>query len=194
MSTQQPTQTIAATGNPQPSSEGGGGGGRGGGGGGGGGRGAAAGGATAGGGGNAKLLGTEPPAFTGNQQDINRFLSDLQGYMSLNRRNQSIALHIVRIHLVLSFITEEEVCNWKDKMRVWADAPGTPNNQNSWNQFLEQFRAKYANTQRSEQACTKIEEIHMKSNNIDQYIMDFTSLANDTGYHLEGESTKQAFV
>ena len=41
---------------------------------------------------------------------------------------------------------------------------------------------------------TKIEEIHMKNNNVNQYIMDFTSLANNANYHLEGESTKRAFV
>ena len=34
----------------------------------------------------------------------------------------------------------------------------------------------------------------MKNNNVNQYIMDFTSLANNANYHLEGESTKRAFV
>ena len=34
----------------------------------------------------------------------------------------------------------------------------------------------------------------MKNNNIDQYITDFISVANDAGYHLEGESTKRIFV
>ena len=79
-------------------------------------------------------------------------------------------------------------------MRVWADAPGTPDNQDSWDQFLDQFRAEYADTQRSERARTKIEELHMKNNQIDQYITDFISLANDANYHLEGESTKRTFV
>ena len=192
------TQTIATTGNPQPSS-GGGGGGRGGGGGeggggGGGGGGAAAGGAAAGGGGNAKLLGTEPPAFNGNRQDVDRFLSDLQGYMSLNRNNANIASFIIRIHLALSFITGEEVRNWKNRMRVWADDPATLDHQDSWDQFLEQFRAEYADTQKAERARTQIEDMHMKNNNIDQYITDFISMANDAGYHLEGESTKRTFV
>ena len=104
------TQTIAATGNPQPAPGGGGGGGGGGGrGGGGGGGGAAARGAAPGGGGNAKLLGTEPPAFNGNRQDVDQFLLDLQGYISLNRNNASITSFIVRIHLALSFITGENV-------------------------------------------------------------------------------------
>ena len=84
--------------------------------------------------------------------------------------------------------------NWKDRMRVWADNPGTPNHQDSWDQFLEQFRAEYADTQKAERARTQIEELHMKSNNIDQYITDFISLASDAGYHLEGESTKRTFV
>ena len=181
MTTQQQsssTQTIAATGNPQPSS---GGGGEGSGGGGEGG-GSGGGGAAAAAGANTKLLGMEPPAFNGNRQDVDRFLSDLQGYMSLNRNNMAIASFIIRIHLALSFITGEEVHNWKDHMHAWADAPGTPDHQDSWDQFLEQFRAEYTDTQRAEHARTKIEEIHMKSNNIDQYITDFIS---DTGLTVE---------
>ena len=34
----------------------------------------------------------------------------------------------------------------------------------------------------------------MKGNNVNQYITDFIGLANDAGYHLEGESTKRTFV
>ena len=114
--------------------------------------------------------------------------------MSLNRNNTNIASFIVRIHLALSFITGEEVRNWKDRMRVWADDPATPDHQDSWDQFLEQFRAEYMDTQKAERARTQIEDLHMKSNNIDQYITDFISMANDAGYHLEGESTKRTFV
>ena len=114
--------------------------------------------------------------------------------MSLNRNNTNIASFIVRIHLALSFITGEEVRNWKNRMRVWADDPATIDHQDSWDQFLEQFRAEYADTQKAERARTQIEELHMKSNNIDQYITDFISTANDAGYHLEGESTKRTFV
>ena len=79
-------------------------------------------------------------------------------------------------------------------MHTWADAPGTPDHQDSWDQFLEQFRAEYTDMQKAERARSQIEEIRMKSNNIDQYIMDFISLANDADYHLEGESTKRAFI
>ena len=79
-------------------------------------------------------------------------------------------------------------------MRIWADDPATIDHQDSWDQFLEQFRAEYADTQKAERARTQIEELHMKNNNIDQYITDFISTANDAGYHLEGESTKRTFV
>ena len=114
--------------------------------------------------------------------------------MSLNRNNANIASFIVRIHLALSFITGEEVRNWKNRMRVWADDPATLDHRDSWDQFLEQFRAEYADTQKAERARTQIEDMHMKNNNIDQYITDFISVANDAGYHLEGESTKRTFV
>ena len=114
--------------------------------------------------------------------------------MLLNRQNTALASFIVRIHLALSFITREEVHNWKDCMCIWADAPRTPDHQDSWDQFLEQFRVKYADTQHAVCARTRIEDIHIKGNNIDQYITDFISLANDAGYHLDGEGTKRAFI
>jgi hypothetical protein len=70
--------------------------------------------------------------------------------MSLNQLNNHLASYITRIHLALSFISREEVRNWKDRMHVWADDVLTPDNMDTWNQFIDQFKAKYADSQKPE--------------------------------------------
>jgi hypothetical protein len=75
-------------------------------------------------------------------------------------------------------------------MRIWADDLLTPDNQDTWNQFIDQFKAKYADSQKPERACSEIEKIMLKGTNIDQYITDFISLASDANYHLEADGTK----
>jgi hypothetical protein len=46
-------------------------------------------------------LGAEPRDFSGDRLDVDRFLSDLQGYMDLNSLSQQLASFKTRIHLSL---------------------------------------------------------------------------------------------
>ena len=73
------------------------------------------------GGGGSKLLGAEPRDFSGDRLDVDRFLSDLQGYISLNGTNPLLASYKTRIHLSLSFISGAQVRQWKDRMRTWTE-------------------------------------------------------------------------
>ena len=161
-------------------------------GGGGGGGGGAGGGAGAGGGGS-KLLGAEPRDFSGDRLDVDHFLSDLQGYMDLNSLNQQLASFKTRIHLSLSFISGAQVRQWKERMRLWVRNPMVDDNEATWVQFIDLFKAQYADTQKGERARTSIETITMKNMDVDQYISDFIDLATEVDYHLEAEGTKRVF-
>ena len=143
-----------------------------------------------GGGGGSKLLGAEPRDFSGDRLDVDRFLSDLQGYISLNENNPLLASYKTRIHLSLSFISGVQVRQWKDRMRAWTEDPAIDDNHNTWDQFLDQFRAQYADTQKGERARMTLERFAMKGLDVDQYTSDFIDLANDAEYHLEAEGTK----
>jgi hypothetical protein len=79
-------------------------------------------------------------------------------------------------------------------MRVWADDLLMPDNIDTWNQFIDQFKAEYADSQKPERARSEIEKIVLKGTNIDQYITDCISLASDANYHLEADGTKRAFL
>jgi hypothetical protein len=124
---------------------------------------------------------------------VDRFLSDLQGYIDLNSLNQQLASFKTRIHLSLSFISGAQVRQWKERMRIWVRNPMVDDNEDTWNQFIDLFKAQYADTQKGERARNSIESITMKNMDIDQYITDFIDLATEADYHLEAEGTKRAF-
>ena len=63
-----------------------------------------------------------------------------------------------------------------------------------WDQFLAQFRAKYADTQRGDRARETIDNIKMKGIAIDQYISDFIRLAKDAQYDLGATGTWRFFL
>jgi hypothetical protein len=86
------------------------------------------------------------------------------------------------------------VRQWKDRIRAWAENPAVDDNHDTWDQFLVQFKAQYADTQKSERARTTIETIALKNNDIDQFISDFIDLATEAEYHLEAEGTKRIFL
>jgi hypothetical protein len=70
------------------------------------------------------------------------------------------------------------------------DNPALNDEYDTWVQFIDQFKAQYADTQKGEQARTHMEDIKMKGMDIDQYIADFIDLANEADYYLEAEGTK----
>jgi hypothetical protein len=113
--------------------------------------------------------------------------------MDLNSLNQQLASFKTRIHLSLSFISGAQVRQWKERMRVWVRNPMVDDNKDTWNQFIDLFKAQYADTQKGERARNNIESITMKNMDIDQYIADFIDLATEADYHLEAEGTKRAF-
>ena len=98
---------------------------------------------------------------------MDRFLSDLQGYMDLNALNPQLASFKTRIHLFLSFISGAQVRQWKERMRMWIRNPMVNDVKDSWNQFIDLFKAQYADTQKGERARTNIESITMKNMDID---------------------------
>jgi hypothetical protein len=115
-------------------------------GGGGGGGGQVAGGQAAGGGGP-KLLGTEPTHFAGDRRDVDRFMADLVTYIDLNSQNASLASYKTKVHFALSFMSGEVIRHWKVCMLDWVRPNNVIDEEATWDQFLVQFRAEYADTQ-----------------------------------------------
>ena len=150
--------------------------------------------AGAGGNVNSKLLGGELEHFKGNRRDVDRFLADLITYIDLNSQNPGLASFKTRVRMALSFMSGEMICHWKMRMLEWARPIAMPDNQALWDQFLVQFRAEYADTQRGDRARETIDTIKMKGIMIDQYISDFVRLAEDAQYDLNATGTWRFFL
>ena len=79
-------------------------------------------------------------------------------------------------------------------MLDWARPLAMADDQALWDQFLAQFRAEYADTQRGDRARETIDNIKMKGIAIDQYISDFIRLAEDAQYDLGATGTWRFFL
>ena len=79
-------------------------------------------------------------------------------------------------------------------MLDWARPLAMADDQALWDQFLVQFRAEYADTQRGDRVRETIDNIKMKGIAIDQYISDFIRLAEDAQYDLGATSTWRFFL
>ena len=80
------------------------------------------------------------------------------------------------------------------RMLDWARPLTMADDQALWDQFLAQFRAEYADTQRGDRARETIDNIKMRGIAIDQYISDFVRLAEDAQYDLGATGTWRFFL
>lgn len=79
-------------------------------------------------------------------------------------------------------------------MLDWVRPAAIPDQPDTWDQFLDQFRAEYADMQKGDRARQTIENIKMEKSHIDQYISDFLRLANDASYNMDAAGTCLFFI
>ena len=63
-----------------------------------------------------------------------------------------------------------------------------------WDQFLDEFRAQFQDTQKADRARIKLENLKMQFPNIDQYISTFEELARQANYTIGSEETSRLFL
>lgn len=114
--------------------------------------------------------------------------------MNLNSQNPALASYNMRIWMALSFMSEETIRHWKMRMPDWAHPVVLADKEATWDQFVMQFRTKYANTQRGDCAWETIDSLKMKGIAIDQYILDFIWLAENADYNLNAMGTWRYFL
>jgi hypothetical protein len=112
----------------------------------------------------------------------------------LNTLSPTLASFKTRIRLALSFISGDQVLHWKNNMLDWVRPNAIDDNQDTWDQFIDQFRAQYDDTAKGDRARQAIETIKMKGTDVDQYVSDFIRLAIDAHYDLDAEGTRLFFI
>jgi hypothetical protein len=69
-----------------------------------------------------------------------------------------------------------------------------PDNQDTYDQFIAQFRAQYLDTGKVQRARTKLRNLKMHWPHIDQYIIDFEQLVEDANFDKDHDESIQQFL
>ena len=85
-----------------------------------------------------------------------------------------------------------EVKTWKSQRVQWVHQQ--PDHPNTWATFLNDFNARFLDSQRDQRARTALESLYMKRGDIDQYITDFEDLAREARYSVDDLAVQQRFL
>jgi len=131
------------------------------------------------------LKGSPPTKFEGDRKMAKKFLNDFKTYKFLNRKNETMKILANRIALALTFIKGEHVQDWAHEvMKNMEDRlestlnPMLETNEYHWDYFEDTFWDAFTNTSEREDADNKLQNLHIKDGNLDQYIAKFNRLSH----------------
>ncbi len=114
-----------------------------------------------------------------------KFLNDFKTYKFLNRKNKTMKVPANHVALALTFTKGEHIQDWAHKMMKNMEdrLESTLNlmletNKYHWDYFKDTFRDTFTDTSKREDTDNKLQNLHMKEGNLDQYIAEFNRLAN----------------
>ena len=123
-------------------------------------------------------MGKLPEIFRGNREQADDFIKAIKGYLRLNQDVAGFDLPIKKVAFTLTHMQGPKVVGWVKDMGTMLDGlnPITDNILDLSNQFLEEFKAQYQDSQQVEKAKDRIEKLKMRWPNIDQYISELEEL------------------
>jgi hypothetical protein len=145
---------------------------------------------------DARLMGSAPTEFDGDQAKADQFINELRHYFRVNTTVPGLQSWIRRIAIVLTFIKGPTVDEWALNQGDWVDRldPLLEDVPDVWIHFLNEFRNQFQNTQAEERARLQIENMKMKWPDVDQYIQDFERIARKAEYLLTAPATVRYFL
>src|SRR6266436_5230066 len=131
------------------------------------------------------LKGSPPAKFDGDRKMAKKFLNNFKTYKFLNRKNKTMRILANRVVLALTFIKGEHIQDWAHKiMKNMEDRlestlnPMLESNEYHWDYFEDAFRDAFTDTSEREDADNKLQNLHMKDGNLDQYVAEFNQLSH----------------
>jgi len=126
------------------------------------------------------LKGSPPTKFDGDRKMVKKFLNDFKTYKFLNWKNETMRIPANCVALALTFIKGEHVQDWAHEvMKNMEDQlestlnPMLETNEYHWDYFEDAFRDAFTNTSEREDTDNKLQNLHMKDGNLDQFIAEF---------------------
>src|SRR6266403_3539969 len=131
------------------------------------------------------LKGSPPTKFDRDRKMAKKFLNDFKTYKFLNWKNETMKIPANRVTLALTFIKGEHVQDWAHKMMKNMEDrlestlnPMLETNEYHWDYFEDTFRDAFTDTSKREDADNKLQNLHMKDGNLDQYMAEFNWLSH----------------
>jgi hypothetical protein len=139
-------------------------------------------------------MGALPQIFDGNREQVDNFIEAVKNHFRLNHAFQGYQSYRTRIAFVLSLIQGPSVAPWAIEQGDWLDGVIGLDNIDLWNQFLDQFKAYFQDTQKQQRAAIEIERLQMKWPDIDEYTSKFVMFAAQANYDLVEPSTMKLYL
>ena len=139
-----------------------------------------------------KILGVTPFTFTGERARAEEFIDAIKDHFLLNHQFTPYHSTLTRIAYTLSLVQGPEVNSWRRLMCNWVLAQ--PDNQDTYNQVITQFRAQFLDSGKALRARNKLRSLKMSWPHIDQYIADFEQLVDDGEYDKNHAECIQQFL
>ena len=146
--------------------------------------------------GDVKTMGSLPQIFIGDCTRADDFIEEVQGYLCLNQDVAGFNSPMKKVSLTLTVIKGPEVAGWVRDMGRWIDQldPVINNVPLVWEQFLHKFAQQFQDSQCEDRARIKIENLHTKFPDINEYISQFEEMARQAGYTQGSPETTQLFL
>ena len=126
------------------------------------------------------LKGSPLTKFNGDRKMAKKFLNDFKTYKFLNRKNETMKIPANHVALALTFIKGEHIQDWAhEMMKNMEDRlestlnPMLETNEYHWDYFEDAFRDAFTNTSKREDVDNKLQNLHMKEGNLNQYVAKF---------------------
>jgi hypothetical protein len=136
-------------------------------------------------------MGAPPIHFEGDHTRAEEFIDKVMDHF-LNHQHIPFQSAITRVAYTLSHIKGPQTATWRHNMGRWL--ANQPDNQDTYDQFIAQFRAQYMDSQKELRARNKLTTLCMTWPHIDQYIVDFEQLIGEAGYDQNYPESVQLFL
>jgi hypothetical protein len=139
------------------------------------------------------LRGKAPELFDGDRAKSKAFISDIQIYFRINRNKFDVKNAYSRVLLALSFIKGLNVVNWVSTQFDQLDEDlvnicgGDEEDEDLWKEFEKRFKRAYISSTAKENTYIKLQSLKMKGDQLDKYIVDFSTLIGELGWDYDSE-------
>jgi hypothetical protein len=130
--------------------------------------------------------------FEGDCTRAEEFIDKVTDHFLLNHQHIPFQSAITRVAYTLSHVKGLQTATWRHNMGRWL--ANQPDNQDTYDQFIAQFRAQFMDSQKELRARNKLTSLCMAWPHIDQYIMDFEQLIGEAGYDKDHPESVQLFL